>query len=206
MARVDNLIASRRKLRERFAGTGGNGRPRPPLPLAPGVRPMNGDREWLERVRETIAEGLYDDAFTVEALAAALAVHRGQLHRRLKQLTGKAPLQLIGHLRLERASALLETEAASVSEVAYAVGFRCEKCATLRFRKRFGQSWRDRSLHVAAPSARRGPSGSDHSRSTRVFWSLTVRVSRLPRSAKGGASSRWSKTISVPSSRPRRSR
>ncbi len=48
--------------------------------------------------------------------------------------------------------------------------------------------------------------GADQSRRTRISRPPTVVVSRLPRSAKGGASARWSKMMSVPSSRPRRSR
>ncbi len=149
-ARVDNLIASRRRLRRSFAA--GNGFRRSPLPLAPGARPVGGDRAWLERVRLAIDGSLADSDFSVEALARELDVHRGCLHKRLKQLTGKAPLKLIGHLRLERARSLLEAGAGSVSEIAYAVGFRSVAHFSTRFSERYGRSptaWR--SSRRAAP-------------------------------------------------------
>ncbi len=114
--------------------------PRPRLPLAPGVRPTADDVEWLERVREAVEVGFEAEALSVETLAGELAIHRGQLHKRLKQLTGKAPAQIIAHLRLDRAAALLESEAVSVSEAAYAAGFHSVCHFSRRFREHFGTS------------------------------------------------------------------
>ncbi len=135
-ARVDNLIDSRRRLRQSFAAGNGGGNSRPPLPLAPGVRPENGDRAWFEQVRQAVDTGLDEDAFTVEDLAGRLATHRTQLFRRLRQLTGLSPAKLIRRRRLERAS---------VSEAAYAAGFRNAGNFSRRFSEHYGQSpstWR----------------------------------------------------------------
>ncbi len=137
-ARVDNLIASRRRLWERFASSGGRRRPR--LPLALGVRPTAGDVEWLERVHEAIEAGFEEETLSVETLAVRLAVHRSRLHERLRQLTGSSPLQLITELRLERAAALLEQKAVSVSEVAYSVGYDSVSHFSRRFKERYGKS------------------------------------------------------------------
>ncbi len=104
VAQVDNLIASRRLLRERFEG--GNGRPRLRLPVAPGVRPTAADRQWLDRVRDAIEAGLAADAFSIADLAAALSVHRAQLYKRLHRLTGRSPSELIVDCHLERAAEL----------------------------------------------------------------------------------------------------
>ncbi len=150
VARVDNLIASRRRLRERFESVAGP--PCPRLPLAPGVRPTAEDLKWLARVRETIEAGFGDDEFSVEALAERLAVHRSRLYKRLRQLTGMSPLKLIVHLRLERAAALLEGEAASVSEAAYAAGFHSVSHFSNRFKERFGKS--PSTYRREAPAAR----------------------------------------------------
>ncbi len=142
-ARVDNLIASRRRLKERYGSSGGM--PRPRLPLAPGMRATAGDLEWLKRVREAVEAGFEEQALSVDALAERLAVHRSRLHERLRQLTGRTPLQLITDLRLERAAALLERQATSVSEAAYAVGYDSVSHFSRRFKKRYGKSpsaWR----------------------------------------------------------------
>ncbi len=54
-------------------------------------------------------------------------------------------LGLISELRLERAAALLEKQAVSVSEAAYAVGYDSVSHFSRRFKERFGKSpslWR----------------------------------------------------------------
>ncbi len=98
-------------------------------------------------MREAREAGFGDEEFSVETLAAQLAVHRSQLYKRLRQLTGHSPAALIAKLRLERAAALLRSEEASVSEVAYAAGFNSVAHFSRCFSKRFGQSpsaWRRR--------------------------------------------------------------
>ncbi len=121
--RVDNLIASRRRLRERFAsgaawsGSDGGLHPAP-------VEVDSADAVFLERVRGAVEAHLGDEDFTVERLADAVGVSRGHLHRQLKALAGQAPSEAIRTMRLERAAQLLAARAGTVSEVAYAVGFK----------------------------------------------------------------------------------
>lgn len=136
--RVENLIASRRKLRARFQ-TGEVSPPRTTaIPLLDGLTVTAEDRAWLERVRSVIEETLDEEEFSVDSLSRALAIHRSQLHRRLKALTGLAPTQLIMLVRLERSAALLKVEAVSVSEAGYAVGFQSAAHFSRRFKERYG--------------------------------------------------------------------
>ncbi len=144
VARIDNLIASRRQLERRFAVEPS----RPALPLAPGVQPVNGDREWLEEVAGAIEAGLDEEAFSVEILAERLAVHRTQLFRRLRELTGLSPARLILRRRLERAAAHLSEDGATVSQAAYAAGFHSVAHFSRRFHDLYGRSpsaWRRRA-------------------------------------------------------------
>ncbi len=142
VARVENLIASRHKLRQRFL----DGEQRLPearlaqsaLPVASGVFATPDDRRWLERVRETMEQGLDEEDFGIGVLAERLHLHRGQLHRRLKELTGQSPSQLLMHLRLQRSAALLRSEVGSVAEIGYAVGFESAAHFSRRFKERFG--------------------------------------------------------------------
>ena len=136
-ARVDNLIASRRRLRERFAsdaaGTRADGGLR-----AEAVEVDSADAVFLERIREAVEAHLGDEDFTVERLAEAVGVSRGHLHRQLKALAGQTPSEAIRTLRLERAAQLLTAQAGTVSEVAYAVGFKSVAHFSNRFEKDFG--------------------------------------------------------------------
>jgi CheY-like chemotaxis protein len=116
VARVDNLIALRRRLRERFAGASGDG--------AAGVPPASADDAFVASVRAAIEAGLPDDAFNVGALADAVGMSRSHLLRKTTDLLGAAPSDLIRTARLDRAADLLAARAGTVSEVAYGVGFK----------------------------------------------------------------------------------
>ena len=133
--RVDNLIASRRVLRERFAAD-------PPAPPPVRTPPRDGlpasDAAFLDRVRAAVNAGLGDEEFSVEELAAAVGQSRSTLHRRLRQLLGESPTGLLRHARLERAAVLLRERRGTVSEVAYAVGFRSVSHFSHAFRASYG--------------------------------------------------------------------
>ncbi|MEE8525313.1 MAG: DNA-binding response regulator, partial [Thermoanaerobaculia bacterium] len=122
-ARIDNLIASRRRLLERFersaetpAATG--------LPIAEGVCIDAEGRSFLERVKQLLAEHLGDQDFSVDALAHGLAMDRTYLFRRLRELTGFTPSALIRELRLATAARCLAAGKETVSEIAWSVGFK----------------------------------------------------------------------------------
>ena len=114
--RVRNLIASRRRLRERFSS--------PPVEVRAahaGVAPA--DQAYVARVREAIRRGLADPDFGVGELADAVSQDRSHLFRRVKQLFGDSPSDLIRRMRVEAGERLLTEGTATVTDVAYAVGF-----------------------------------------------------------------------------------
>jgi DNA-binding response OmpR family regulator/anti-sigma regulatory factor (Ser/Thr protein kinase) len=142
LTRIANIIAMRRRLRERFAGAPLTIRPAP-VDMAPA------DRKFIDQVRAAIEARLSDEQFTVERLASDVAQSRGNLHRRLREMIGESPSDLIRRLRLERAAALLEAGAGSVGEVAYAVGFKSVAHFSNAFHEMHGvrpSAWRDRAL------------------------------------------------------------
>ncbi|NBB86921.1 MAG: response regulator [Bacteroidetes bacterium] len=127
-ARIANLIAGRMRLRERFRQEGmalvlGEDPPAPMRLPAPKTV-TSADDAFLERVREAVEAHLSDDSFSVQRLAEAVGVSRGHLHRQLKAIVGQTPTDLIRTVRLERATHLLAGRAGTVSEIAYAVGFK----------------------------------------------------------------------------------
>lgn len=158
LARIANTIATRRRLRERYAGTGASISTTAPasssrvasavlLPVdVATVDVAAGDRRLLDQVRAAITANMGDESFTVERLAAAVAQSRGNLHRRLREQGSETPSDLIRRMRLERAADLLDAGAGSVAEVAYAVGFK----SVAHFSNAF------HALHGARPSGWRG--------------------------------------------------
>ncbi len=65
---------------------------------------------------------------------------RSHLFRRVRELTGQAPSDLIRDLRLDRAAELLRQHAGAVGEIAYAVGFNSVAHFTKAFRERHGRT------------------------------------------------------------------
>ncbi|MBA2556423.1 MAG: response regulator, partial [Chloroflexi bacterium] len=128
---IDNLIGLRRRLRERFARKVIRMHPAP-------VDVASSDAKFLDQVRSVIELHLADENFGVEQLAVRVAHSRGHLHRRLKEIAGESPSDVLRRMRLERAAQLLEAGAGSVSEIAYGVGFRSVAHFSNRFQDHFG--------------------------------------------------------------------
>jgi AraC-like DNA-binding protein len=74
-------------------------------------------------VREAIQQKLADPNFGVGELADAMAQDRSRVFRRVKQLLGESPSDLIRRMRLEQGERLLTETPATVADVAYGVGF-----------------------------------------------------------------------------------
>ena len=129
-ARVGNLIASRQRLRERFASA--------PAPGTNTLDVLSADDAFRARVEAKIAGHLSDEDFTVERLAEAVGVSRATLHRQMKETDGGTPSAAIRTARLERAADLLAADAGTVSEVAYGVGFRSASHFSNTFAKAYG--------------------------------------------------------------------
>ncbi len=133
-ARVDNLIASRKRLLERI------GPQAPPRSLRMSeVHVTPADDSLLARVQALLEERLGDPELSVGALASALGCDRSYLLRKLRALTGESPSGLIRSLRLQRAEQLLRAGAGPVSEIAYAVGFKSVAHFSNAFHERYGE-------------------------------------------------------------------
>lgn len=148
-ARVDNLIAARKRLRERLRSAPETLPPliTPPRPLQVSeIQVLPADEALLARVQSIIEERLDDPELSVEALADQIGCDRSYLLRKLRTLTGETPSGLIRSLRLQRAEQLLRAGAGSVSEIAYAVGFK----SVAHFSNAFFERTRERPSAFAA--------------------------------------------------------
>ncbi len=129
-ARARNLLAQRQKLRERFGRE---------LVVRPSAVPITSvEEQFLHRAIAIVEQHVGDSSFMVEQLAEALNMSRMQLHRKLKAVTNQSATEFVRHLRLQRAADLLAGRSASVSEVAFAVGFESLSYFSKSFRDQFG--------------------------------------------------------------------
>ena len=81
------------------------------------------DDTFLRKFAEQIEAVYADPEYNVEKLSETLGLSRGHLHRKIKELTGTAPVEFLRTYRLNKATQLLRQNAYTVSEVAYRTGF-----------------------------------------------------------------------------------
>ena len=144
--RVRNLLTQRRKLRDRFSRE---------LRLKPSdVVVTSVEEQFLQRAIAVVEREMAHSGFTIEALADALNLSRMQLHRKLKAITNQSATEFVRHLRLQRAADLLAGRSASVSEVAYQVGFESLSYFTKSFREQFGHLPSDAHRTVGSTDTR----------------------------------------------------
>lgn len=98
------------------------------------------EEQFLTALRQAMAENLTDEHFSVEDLAAKLAMSRTQLHRKLKAICGQSTTTFMRNYRLERAYQLLKQNAGGVGEVAFMVGFGSASYFSKAFTAKFGMS------------------------------------------------------------------
>jgi signal transduction histidine kinase/DNA-binding response OmpR family regulator/ligand-binding sensor domain-containing protein len=143
LARVHNTIASRQRLRERLQAAA----TRTPAPRPPETHGDAAARALLQRVYAHLADNIADEDFSIDRLAAAMAMSRATLYRRLQPLIDVSPMELIWRYRLEQAALWLNSTDANISEIAYGVGFKSVPHFCTRFREQYGTSpsaWRAR--------------------------------------------------------------
>jgi signal transduction histidine kinase/DNA-binding response OmpR family regulator len=130
LVRAQNLIAQRADLREKFTSE---------LKIKPtDVTLTSIDERFVKQVMKEIEHHLGNEYYSVEDLAEAVGFSRSQLNRKLKLLLGKSPNQMIREFRLLRAKEMLEQRSASVSEVAYEVGYTNLSYFSKSFKETFG--------------------------------------------------------------------
>jgi DNA-binding response OmpR family regulator/nitrogen-specific signal transduction histidine kinase len=136
-AQVRNLLDLRQRLQALYAGIEAL-TPIPDAHAAAVAGLPSLDQSFLNRMREAVEQHLDDGEFSVETLSEELGMSRTQVHRKLKALTGQSASEFIRGTRLHRAHALLQAQVATVSEVAYQVGFNSPAHFSTSFSKQFG--------------------------------------------------------------------
>lgn len=131
--RVKNILEQRQRWREKMAAQF------PSLSaMESGLSSM--DEQFVQAVIAEIEKNIDNEYFSVEDLASAVGFSRSQLSRKLKGLSNKTPNQLIREIRLTRAQKLLQQKVATVSEIAFQVGYSNLSYFSKSYKDAFGVS------------------------------------------------------------------
>jgi YesN/AraC family two-component response regulator len=133
--RSKNLIEQRKKLHEKFSRM---------LDVKPGELTANSvDKQFLERLLNVFETHVGQSDFSIADFAKEVGMSRSNLHRKLIALTNQPAHEFLRSLRLKRAAQLLQQDAGTISEIAYAVGFSNPSYFSKMFRLQYGHTPRE---------------------------------------------------------------
>jgi DNA-binding response OmpR family regulator len=127
MLRIRNLISLRKKIKSFIEMEDSRGE---------GTMPSS-DNIFIREVVRVIERNIANNELTVSGLSHELGLSRAQFFRKVQQLTGKSPLELIRGIRLQHAAQLLERSQLTVSEITCRVGFVNAKYFARLFKKQY---------------------------------------------------------------------
>ncbi len=96
------------------------------------------DEKFIEKAVNYVSDNIDRSDLSVEELSDKLGMSRVRLYKKIKQITGKTPIEFIRVIRLKRAAQLLRESQLNISEIAYQTGFNNPKVFSKYFKEEFG--------------------------------------------------------------------
>lgn len=98
------------------------------------------DKEFMHRVVQIIEDNITNEEFSINDLAAEMAMSRSVFFKKIKAITAQNPQELIRDIKMRHAADLVIAGQYSISEIAYMTGFPNPKYFSTAFKKYFGVS------------------------------------------------------------------
>jgi DNA-binding response OmpR family regulator/two-component sensor histidine kinase len=135
LASVESLIKRRKQLFENMLSA------KNLVQLSPGeILITSKDESLLKECIKIVEENLADPDFNIDAVASSVGLGRTTFYKKLKSLTGLAPVEFVRDMRLKRAKQLLDAGEHSISEIAYMVGFNSSGYFSTCFKDQYKSS------------------------------------------------------------------
>ena len=141
LARIDQLLGERKLFRERIRQQMENQTTTEEDSYEQYL--VKKDVQFLEKIHQVIEENMDDSDFNIDTIASGIGLSRSAFFKKLKSLTGLAPVDLVKEIRLNKSIELIKNTDLSVSEVAFAVGFKDSGYYSKCFRKKYNQTPRE---------------------------------------------------------------
>ena len=152
-ARVKSLLARRKTLQERYRQDIMTASPSSVLqedeavdqPSTPELSPA--DQCFMDRLLELMEKNMDNGELVVDDLVRELAVSRSVFFKKLKMLTGLAPIEFIKEMRINRAAQLIDTGEFTMTQISYMVGINDPRYFSKCFKQKMGMTptdYRDR--------------------------------------------------------------
>jgi len=136
-ARVDNLLVQRNKLQELYRANLME-KPQEESATQPELSPH--DRRFMDKLMELMERNMDNGNLVVDDFVQEMAVSRSVFFKKLKMLTGLAPIEFIKEMRVKRAAKLIETGEYNMTQISYQVGINDPRYFSKCFKQKFGMT------------------------------------------------------------------
>jgi len=137
-ARIENLLKLRKQLQELHRSsltTGVISLSKPTI--------VSHDDVFLQQLITYIEQNIDNLELTIEDIVNNVGLSRSAFFKKLKSLTGLAPVEFLKEVRIQRAAQLIESGEYNFSEITYMVGISDPRYFSRCFRQKFGMSPRE---------------------------------------------------------------
>jgi len=134
-ARIENLLKLRKHLQTFYRTS-----------LTSGVISIskpnitNQDEIFIERTMKFLEENFDNPDLNIDAIAVEIGVSRSSFFKKLKILTGIAPIDFIKEIRIQRAVQLIEAGETNISQIAYTIGMNDPRYFSKCFKQKYGMT------------------------------------------------------------------
>jgi YesN/AraC family two-component response regulator len=137
-ARVKNLLEQRVNLQRLYRDqlTGKSSSPKPEERAKQIM--LSIDRRFMDKLMELMEKNMDNGDLTIDDLVNELTVSRSVFFKKLKALTGLAPIEFIKEVRIKRAVQLIETGEFTMSQITYMVGINDPRYFSRCFKQKIG--------------------------------------------------------------------
>ena len=98
------------------------------------------DRKFMDKLLELMESRIDNSELIVDDLVKEMAVSRSVFFKKLKTLTGLAPVEFIKEVRINKAIKLIESGEYSITQIAYMVGINDPRYFSKCFKQKMGMT------------------------------------------------------------------
>jgi len=136
-ARIENIIRQRKRLYESYS----TGKQNAVGPITETVVVESSDLKitpqdelFIRKIKEEVEKNIDNSDFVVDDLASSVAMSRTVFFKKLKSLTGLAPIEFIRDIKIKHAAKLIASQQYTIKEVSFMIGIADTKYFTQCFK------------------------------------------------------------------------
>ena len=131
-ARIQNLLKQREKLQQLYsANLLGK------IHVSDSLKITSHDKDFMDKILRDIETNMDNIDYSVENLVAVAGMSRSVFFKKMKSLTGLAPVEFIRDIKLQRAAQLIGSNQFSIKQITYMVGINDVKYFSKCFKKKY---------------------------------------------------------------------